>query len=123
MAVSHPASFPLPPGNHGLPLVGETIEWVRDPLRFAQERHARHGLVWRTHLMGRPCAVLLRPEANRLILGTHMHLFSSRAGWGKPITSLIGDGLSLIDGAEHRRHRRVIQPGLPGVVVAPPFDV
>src|SRR4028118_1434516 len=123
MAVSHPASFPLPPGNHGLPLVGETIEWVRDPLRFAQERYARYGPVWRTHLLGRPCAVLLGPEANRFMLGTHMHLFSSRAGWGKPITSLIGDGLSLIDGAAHRRHRRMIQPALHGAMLNHYFDV
>ena len=107
----------LPPGGRGLPWLGETLPWVRDPLAFAQERFARYGPVWRTHLLGRPCAVLLGPEANRFILGTHTHLFSSRAGWGKPITSLIGDGLSLIDGPEHRRHRRMIQPALHGALL------
>jgi cytochrome P450 len=101
-----------------LPWIGETLAWVRDPLAFARERYARYGPVWQTHLLGRPCAVLLGPEANRFILGTHLHLFSSRAGWGKPITSLIGDGLSLIDGAEHRRHRRMIQPALHGALLA-----
>ena len=108
------SSLPLPPGARGLPLIGETIPWVRDPLAFAQERAARYGPVWRTHLLGRPCAVLLGPAANRFMLGTHMHLFSSRLGWGKPITTLIGGGLSLIDGDEHRRHRRMIQPALHG---------
>lgn len=123
MAVSLSKHLPLPPGSNGLPLIGETIDWVRDPLRFAQERAARYGVVWRTHLMGRPCAVLLGPEANRFILGTHMHLFSSRLGWGKPITSLIGDGLSLIDGAQHRRHRRMIQPALHGAMLQRYFSV
>jgi retinoid hydroxylase len=122
MAVSLSDS-PLPPGSSGLPWIGETIAWVRDPLRFAQDRYDRYGPVWRTHLMGRPCAVLLGPDANRFMLSTHMHLFSSRLGWGKPITTLIGDGLSLIDGAQHRRHRRMIQPALHGVMLHRYFDV
>ncbi len=123
MAVSTAHILPLPPGPRNLPIIGETIQWVRDPLGFAQERYERYGAVWRTHLLGRPCAVLLGPEANKFILGSHIHLFSSRAGWGKPITSLIGGGLSLIDGAEHRRHRRMIQPALHGAMLQRYFAV
>lgn len=122
MALSHSPGLPLPPGAGGPPVVGETVAWVRDPLRFAQERYARYGPVWRTHLLGRPCVVLLGPEANRFILSTNLDLFSSRAGWGKPITTLIGDGLSLIDGAPHRRHRRMIQPALHGALLGRYFD-
>jgi len=112
----------LPPGARSLPPLGETVDWVRDPLRFAVERWERFGPVWRTHLMGRPCAVLLGPDANRFILSSHLHLFSSRLGWGRPITSLIGGGLSLIDGLEHRRHRRMIQPVLHGPMLGRYFD-
>ncbi|WP_025746002.1 cytochrome P450 [Kallotenue papyrolyticum] len=117
VASSALADLPLPPGRRGLPLVGETVEWVRDPLRFAQERYARYGPVWRTHLLGQPCVVMLGAEANRFILSTHLHLFSSRQGWGRPITTLIGRGLSLIDGEEHRRHRCMIQPALHGALL------
>jgi cytochrome P450 len=114
MAVSIPQAPPLPPGSRGFPILGETGDWARDPLKFARDRHARHGLIWRTHLMGRPTAVLLGPAANRFVLGTHTHLFSSRLGWSRTITSLIGDGLSFLDGATHRRHRAMIMPALHG---------
>ncbi len=122
MAVSISSPLPLPPGRRGFPVLGETGDWARDPLKFARDRHARYGLVWRTHLMGRPTAVLLGPEANRFVLGTHMHLFSSRDGWSKTITSLIGDGLSLLDGATHRRHRAMIMPALHGTTLNAYFD-
>src|SRR5687768_3574342 len=121
MAASAIRSLPLPPGARGYPIIGETGDWARDPLLFAQDRHARHGPIWQTHLLGRPCVVLLGPEANRFILGSHMHLFSSRAGWSKTITSLIGDGLSLLDGAAHRRHRTMIMPALHGAALSSYF--
>lgn len=114
MDATAPLPFPLPPGSGGFPLLGETGDWARDPLRFAQERAARYGLVWRTHLLGRPCIVLLGPEANRFMLSSHRHAFSSHLGWGRTITSLIGDGLSFLDGERHRRHRTLIRPALHG---------
>ena len=118
MAVSASHTAPLPPGRRGFPILGETGDWARDPLKFARDRFAQYGLVWQTHLMGRPTAVLLGPQANRFMLGTHMHLFSSRQGWSKTVTSLIGDGLSFLDGATHRRHRTMIMPALHGAVVS-----
>jgi retinoid hydroxylase len=108
---------PLPPGTRGLPYVGETQHWARDPLRFAQERCHRYGPMFSTHLMGRPCAVMLGPEANRFMLSTHLHLFSSREGWTPSIISLIGGGLSLLDEEPHRRHRAMIQPALHGAAL------
>lgn len=112
-----PAHLVLPPGSAGFPLLGETGDWARDPLRFAQERAARYGLVWRTHLLGRPCIVLLGPEANRFILSTHRHAFAAGLGWGRTITSLIGDGLSFLDGERHRRHRMLLRPALHGAAI------
>lgn len=122
MAVSMTQPLPLPPGRRGFPVLGETGDWARDPLKFARDRYARYGPVWQTHLLGRPTVVLLGPAANRFILGTHMHLFSSRQGWSKTITSLIGDGLSFLDGATHRRHRAMIMPALHGSVLGGYFD-
>lgn len=123
MAVSALHTLPLPPGSRGFPILGETGDWARDPLKFARDRYVKYGPVFRSHLLGRDCVVLLGPDANRFMLGSHMHLFSSRAGWSKTITSLIGDGLSLLDGAVHRRHRAMILPALHGAALGGYFDV
>lgn len=118
MAFSASHAAPLPPGKRGFPILGETGDWARDPLKFARDRFELYGLVWQTHLLGRPTAVLLGPQANRFMLGTHMHLFSSRQGWSKTVTSLIGDGLTFLDGATHRRHRAMIMPALHGAALS-----
>jgi cytochrome P450 len=53
---------PLPPGSTGLPVLGETLAFVKDPFAFVQERRARYGRVFRTSLLGRKTAVLVGPE-------------------------------------------------------------
>ncbi|MBA3947110.1 MAG: cytochrome P450 [Herpetosiphonaceae bacterium] len=103
-------SLALPPGRSGLPYIGETVEWARDPLHFAQERYRLYGPIWQTKLIGRSFIVMLGQEANKFILHSHMEHFSSRDGWGDTLYSLIGEGLSLQDGARHRHRRIMLQP-------------
>jgi len=57
-----PSKAPAPPGSTGLPGLGETLAFVKDPFAFVQERRARHGRVFRTSLLGRKTAVLIGPE-------------------------------------------------------------
>ena len=57
-----PSAAPRPPGSAGLPGIGETLAFVKDPFTFIQERRARHGRVFRTSLLGRSMAVLIGPE-------------------------------------------------------------
>ncbi|HEY1016464.1 MAG TPA: cytochrome P450 [Herpetosiphonaceae bacterium] len=105
----HPTA---PPGQSGWPVIGEIREWLADPLAFAQERAARHGPVWRTHLLGRPCVVLLGPEGNQFMLASGARHFSWRQGWGRAMLDLMGGGLSLLDGHEHDERRRIVRPAL-----------
>ena len=50
---------PLPPGTHGLPLLGETLEFLRSPHRFADSRIARYGKVYQSLLLGKPTIFLI----------------------------------------------------------------
>ncbi|HEV2739859.1 MAG TPA: cytochrome P450 [Candidatus Elarobacter sp.] len=62
MATDTLPSAPRPPGSAGLPGVGETLAFVKDPFTFIQERRARYGRVFRTSLLGRSMAILIGPE-------------------------------------------------------------
>jgi retinoid hydroxylase len=48
----------LPPGRTGLPGIGETFPFVRNPYRFLEERGARYGNVFRSNVVGRPTVFL-----------------------------------------------------------------
>jgi retinoid hydroxylase len=48
----------LPPGRMGPPLLGQTLEFVRNPYRFLEVRRARYGPVFRSRVVGRRVAFL-----------------------------------------------------------------
>ncbi|OZH51766.1 hypothetical protein AFK68_28810 [Hydrocoleum sp. CS-953] len=45
--------LPLPPGNFGLPLVGETISFLNDD-NFAEKREKKYGKIYKSHIFGTP---------------------------------------------------------------------
>jgi cytochrome P450 len=47
------ADEPLPPGSMGAPIVGETLAFGRNPFAFLDDRHGRHGGVFKSRLFGR----------------------------------------------------------------------
>ena len=57
------ATTALPPGRFGLPVVGESISYLRNPEGFILRRQQQHGNVFKTHLFGSPNVVLIGAEA------------------------------------------------------------
>lgn len=41
--------LPLAPGSFGLPFIGESIQFLRDP-EFSAKRHQKYGSVFKTHI-------------------------------------------------------------------------
>ncbi|WP_295617605.1 cytochrome P450 [Chamaesiphon sp. GL140_3_metabinner_50] len=107
------ASLPLPPGQSGLPWIGETISFVTDP-DFATKRRQKYGAIFRTHIIGRPTVVMSGAAANKFILSTHFDKFSWRDGWPDNFQELLGASLFLQEGAEHQRNRRLLMPAFHG---------
>lgn len=57
----------LPPGQMGLPVIGESIQYLRDPEFFIAKRQARYGNVFKTHLFGCPTITLIGADAARFL--------------------------------------------------------
>ncbi|MEM7531228.1 MAG: cytochrome P450 [Chloroflexota bacterium] len=112
-----PAGKTLPPGSFGFPYIGETIQFLRNP-QYLAERHKEHGPIVRSHLFGRPTAMLRGEDANRFLLHTGMEHFSWGGGWPPTFRVLLGRSLFLMDGTEHARNRKLIAPAFHGQALA-----
>lgn len=98
------------PGTAGLPLVGQTLEFLRDPLAFTRSQYRRFGAVSRVNFLFQERVCLLSADANALILRDREGIFSAHDGWTPILGDLFPHGLMLRDGADHKHHRRLMQP-------------
>lgn len=96
------------PGDAGWPLIGYSLSMLRDSHQFIHERFAKHGEVSWHSVFGRPHICLLGPDANQFVLQNRGDLFASDA-WEYYLSRFFHRGLMLLDFAEHRLHRRVMQ--------------
>src|SRR5438105_2485279 len=91
------------------PAAGDQREFLPSMLKAYEQ----FGPVFRSRLQdGKDVVYLVGPEANRFVLSTNRLKFSHHIGWGKMfgITEAFGDGLVTMDGDEHARHRRMMNP-------------
>ncbi|WP_414581712.1 cytochrome P450 [Scytonema sp. PCC 10023] len=99
-------SLPLPPGSFGLPLIGETIGFLRDP-NFVDKRYKRYGSIFKTHVFGRPTVYMLGAEANRFLLTNENQNFS--ISWPYSTKVLLGPAsLSVQTGDVHQKRRKLL---------------
>lgn len=100
----------LPPGSQGLPWLGHSLPFLKNPLTFMQHQAKQYGLIFRTRLIGRNMIFALGPEANQLILSTHAKQLNWREGYGPTPARLFGPALVVQDGAEHAHYRSLLTP-------------
>ena len=96
------------PGEDGLPIVGNTLRLLKDPVGFGKRMAATYGPVYRNNSFGGPNVVLLGPDANELVLFDREKIFSSEQGWGPMLNLLFPRGLMLMDFDHHRADRKVL---------------
>ncbi|WPF88811.1 cytochrome P450 [Cyanobacterium aponinum AL20118] len=113
--------YPLPPGSFGLPLIGETLSFIKDP-NFGNKKEAKYGSIFKTNIIGKPTVFMVGAEANHFILQTHFDHFSWREGWPENFRTLLGESLFLQDGEIHQKNRRLLMPAFHGVALTKYFN-
>jgi cytochrome P450 len=109
------SAFHAIPGSQGLPVIGETIAWRRDPLKFLQRHYSRYGRIFRSNIYDHPEITMLGPQANEFILSSHRDYFEWAGGYDLFLNrNLFQDNLFLQDGEVHDRHRQIILPAFHG---------
>jgi cytochrome P450 len=97
------------PGHDGLPLLGRTLEVVRD-LRAVAQQHVRdYGPVSRIRLLGQGGLLVTGADLYQRILQDAEQNFSAEKGYDKQLGTFYPRGLLLMDFDEHRANRRLMQ--------------
>ncbi len=90
-----------------LPMLGHTLQFLRDPYGLHRTSAERLGPIYKIHIIGAWRVTLGGADALDLILGDTEKLFSSADGWNL-LDRLFGGGLMLRDFDDHRDHRRIM---------------
>lgn len=99
-------SLPLPPGQFGFPVIGETISFLQDP-NFADKREQKYGSVFKTHLFGRPTVIMIGADANHFLFTNENKYFISV--WPPSTRTLLGQGsLTIQVGEIHKSRRKIL---------------
>ncbi|MDW4497092.1 cytochrome P450 [Sulfitobacter sp. D35] len=95
------------PGPPAPPMIGHTLQIVRDPYGTQAQFIDRFGPVYKTHMLGRWRVNLCGPDAMEFVLLNRDGIFSNAGGWDA-LQRLFPGGLLLQDGEIHRKSRRIM---------------
>lgn len=97
----------LPPGQFGLPILGETLNFLFDS-DFAQKRRQQYGDIFKSKILGKPTIFVCSPEANQFILSHENKYFV--VGWPPSTRALLGNlSLALQTGGKHVKRRKMLR--------------
>lgn len=98
-----------PPRAKGLPYLGNSHQYLRDPLRFLRSMQARHGDVVNVALGPMEVTLVSHPDVVEDILLTRNRLWQ-KDRYLQVLRPVLGDGLLSSEGDFWRRQRRLAQP-------------
>ena len=97
-----------PPCVEGHPLIGNTLDFLEQPVGFFVDAYQRHGSVFRFNVPGERTTVIGGGLARELLLekpGCPMH----RRGLFRPFTEEVGVGVFDLEGETHERVRALLR--------------
>lgn len=98
--------LPLPPGDKGLPFIGETISFFTDG-EFNSKKIEKYGKVYQTNIFGNPTVSMVGAEANNFLFRNENKYVVST--WPKSTRILLGDlSLAVKNGEFHKSRRQLL---------------
>jgi len=97
------------PGDAGLPVIGNSLKWLKSPLEYMRQRYETYGEVSWSNAFGIRLVLMLGPDAAQFVLMNRDNVFSNEHGWTYFIGPFFHRGVMLLDFDEHRHHRRIMQ--------------
>lgn len=99
-----------PPGPSGYPIIGNTVQWARDPRSFRERCADQYGSVVNYEILGMDAYMLTDPTAIERVLAQDSELFSKRSSRNGHLTELVGSGLLTSEGDLWQQQREAIEP-------------
>ncbi|MEJ6403735.1 cytochrome P450 [Yoonia sp. 2307UL14-13] len=96
------------PGPPPKPLVGHTLDLLRDSYGLHKRAAEQYGPIYKTKVLGRWSVALNNADGLEYILSDPDRIFSSAGGWNM-LHTIFPRGLMLRDFDDHRAHRRIMQ--------------
>jgi len=105
------ATSKLPKGRMGFPIIGETFQFVRNPMEFYSSRAKRYGIPFLTHVLFGPAVVLGQKDEEMLWLWNTERKGETRLNWPNYWITLMGSAaLPFTWGKRHKYLRKMIEP-------------
>jgi cytochrome P450 len=96
-----PENLPLPPGSSGLPLLGQTLPFLKNMFGFIRRGMVAHGLLFRGNILNQDAVFIAGPAACERWLD--QQVVTRKNALPPPVATLFaGTNVALLDGEEHR---------------------
>ena len=99
------------PGDTGLAILGHTVPFIADPLKWAQKQYKKYGPVVRVKTMGMNGVLVLGPDLTQKALLDPGGNFSSRMGFVARTEKFFGSNSLIMEDFAHHKHQRRIMQG------------
>ncbi|GLJ24764.1 hypothetical protein SUGI_0473330 [Cryptomeria japonica] len=109
---NHSSISNLPPGSCGLPLLGETLQFLASQRGnegqefYEQKIKQSGGEIFKTHLFGAPTAIFFSPVGNRFLFSNENKLV--QVSWPSSLARLFGNSLLTKVGDEAKDLRKLL---------------
>jgi len=105
-----PSVRELPAPPKGLPIIGRSLEYARDPIALFHKQWEAYGPVSPMSMVGGdPWVMLLGPDACEQAMRNADKAFANGPAWTFLVGPFFGRGLMFLDFEEHHLHRRIMQ--------------